>query len=229
MTKTTTAPLRKAPLSAALLAGALAVATAAGAQAEERPRVVRAPSTLRAFGDLGYRSFAATQSFLAILGRSSGWTPGGGAAFVWRDRVLLEVGGSRFREDGQRVLRFNSQTYGLGVPVTVSVTQVDATAGYRFRVLRRLYPYLGLGVGTHSYQETSRFAEPSENVDRRKSSYHAAAGLEVRVGRWLAVGGQARYAWVTGVLGTDGVSKEFGETDLSGPSLRFRILVGPEL
>jgi opacity protein-like surface antigen len=187
------------------------------------------PSSLRAFGDFGYRSFAATKSFNAILGKSSGWTPGGGAQFVWRDRLFAQAGVSRFSADGDRTFRFNGQAYGLGIPVTVTTTSFELSAGYRFRTPWRVSPYLGAGLGSLSYTEISKFAEGAENVDRSKVTYHVLGGLEVRLHRWIALGAQGQYTWASGLIGADGVSKDFGEKSLAGPSLRLRILIGPEL
>ena len=86
-------------------------------------------------------------------------------------------------------------------------------------------PLRGGGFGRQRYKETSQFADPSENVTRSDASYYVVGGAEIPIWRWFAAGAEVRYRTVRDAIGEDGVSKEFGETDLGGTSVRFRIIV----
>jgi hypothetical protein len=186
------------------------------------------------FGHIGSLSFAARESFDAVLGSASGRVVGGGGEvrFV-RGRlngVFVRVDASRFRERGERAFVFDGQVFGLGIPMTVTVTPVEFSGGYRY-VHRRsggrsfpIVPYGGIGVGTVQYREESSFAEPGENVNDWFTSYHAFGGVEVRIWRWIGVGVEGHYRSVPDGLGQGGISEEFNETNLGGATVR--VLLG---
>ena len=50
--------------------------------------------------------------------------------------------------------------------------------------------------------------------------------MEFRVQKWIGVAVDAQYTHVPGILGTGGVSKDAGETDLGGIAARFKVLIG---
>jgi opacity protein-like surface antigen len=87
-------------------------------------------------------------------------------------------------------------------------------------------PYLGGGMGVVQYKETSRFAASGENVEDSFTSYHALGGIEFPLWKWVGAAAEVNYRWVKDALGTGGLSKEFGEDDLGGPSFRFKVTVG---
>ncbi|MBI2829327.1 MAG: outer membrane beta-barrel protein [Acidobacteria bacterium] len=182
----------------------------------------------RGFGDVGSTTFAAEKSFSAVLGSETGRVFGGGVEAVLPQRVFVNVRASRFREVGQRVFLFNGQQFNLGIPTTITVTPVELTGGYRFDFGRRLVPYGGAGLGWHRYEETSRFAEASENVNERFTGYHVVGGAEVRLARWIGAAAEVQWATVPDALGDDpnSVSHEFDESDLGGVTFRFKVVVG---
>lgn len=182
---------------------------------------------LRGFADVGSTSFSANQSFTAVLGTARGVVFGGGVETVFLQRVFVHLRASRFRRTGQRVFQFGTERFGLGIPTTVTVTPVELTGGYRFGT-RRLVPYAGGGVGWHGYREESRFADDAENVRDRFVGYHLVAGAEVRIARWLGAGVEAQWSTVPDALGTDpnSVSREFGESNLGGATVRAKFVVG---
>jgi opacity protein-like surface antigen len=127
------------------------------------------------------------------------------------------------------VFVFEGETFDLGIETNVRIAPVDVTGGYRFfDADRRVVPYLGAGLGWHRYEETSEFAEDDENVDERHRGYHVLGGAEVRLARWLGVGGELQWTTVPEALGQDpnGVSAAFEETDLGGVSFRVNVIVG---
>ena len=83
-------------------------------------------------------------------------------------------------------------------------------------------------MGWHRYQETSRLAEASENVDERFQGYHLVGGAEFRLSSWIGTALEAEWATVPGALGADpnGVSREFNETDLGGTTYRVKVVIG---
>jgi opacity protein-like surface antigen len=173
------------------------------------------------------QTFAASDTFDAVFGDARGTFLGGGGQVTF-GRFFIDIGASRFKRDGERAVSFEGQVFHLGIPVTATVTPVEFTAGYRLRLSSapRVVPYGGAGMGLYRYQETSGFAEADENVDERHSGFVAYGGAEFRLGRLVGLSLDARYTRVSGLLGEDGLSKDFGEDDLGGVAARVRVIVG---
>ena len=206
----------------ALCVAALCLVGPANGQAQSREFM------LRGFADIGSTRFTAEQSFMAVLGSPRGRILGGGVEVVLPHRIFANLRVSRFRDVGRRVFVFNNERFDLGIPTTITVTPIELTGGYRFPVGRRLVPYGGAGIGWHGYRETSRFAEAEENVHRRELGYHVVGGAEVRLMRWIGAAAEAQWTTVPDALGADpnGVSHDFGESDLGGVTVRVKVVVG---
>lgn len=183
---------------------------------------------VRGFGDVGWKTFSAGNSFTAVLDSSTGRVFGGGVEALLPRHIFVNLRASRFREVGQRVFLFNGAQFDLGIPTTITVTPVEVTGGYRFDFGWPLVPYGGAGLGRHRYEETSRFAEANENVSERFTGYHALGGVEFRLARWIAAAAEAQWATVPDALGDNpnSVSHEFDESDLGGVTLRLKVVVG---
>jgi hypothetical protein len=202
---------------------------AAIALADDQPE-----TTLRPFVMASGESFAAKETFDAAFGQPVQIFYGGGLEFVSRTGAYLDVTASRLKRTGQRAFRANNQNFGLGIPLTVTVTPVELTAGYRFSRRRpglpyratRVIPYLGAGIGSYRYAEHSDFSDAGEDIDMRHTGYLATAGVELRVGRWVGISGAVQYTRVLGILGEGGISKEAGENDLGGVAVRLKFTVG---
>jgi opacity protein-like surface antigen len=189
----------------------------------------RGGTSVRVFGDVGFTSFTAADSFEATLGRSSAMVFGGGGEIVLPQRIFVGVRLSRFRGEGERVFVFNGQRFALGIPMTVHVTPLLLSGGYRFGSARStVQPYVGGGIGWHSYEETSEFADAGENVKETFTGYHVLGGAEVRVWRLLGVAGEAEWATVPNALGQQpsGASTAFSDTDLGGFTVRVKLVIG---
>lgn len=207
----------------------LAVAIAAVA-ATPRDAVAQSPGRLYVGGFLiaGGMDFAASQSFDAVTGDHRAPIVGGGASIglPWGG-LFVEAGAWRASEAGERVLVLGGQVYPLGIPVDITVTPFELTGGWQFRTLsRRVMPYVGAGLTSLSYKETSQFAATGEDVDERYSGWHVLGGATVKLASWLGVGGEIAWTRIPDALGQGGVSEAFGETDLGGTSLRFKVTVG---
>lgn len=187
-----------------------------------------AQSAIRVGGYFGMssHSLAASQTFDAVAGKSSvaGFEAGGNVDGLWR-ALFVDVGFSRQKIEGQRVFRSGGTTYGLGVPLTVTMTPLDISAGWRFP-LGRLRPYAGAGVTMLSYSEKSDFADAGDDVGERKLGATILGGVDVPIMSRIRVGGVIRYRSVGGLLGLGGISQDFGEDNAGGLSVGFRVSVG---
>jgi hypothetical protein len=182
---------------------------------------------VRGFGTLGAVTFTAKDSFDAILGQPTGVIFGGGGQVLLPFGIFVQVGLSHFRQDGERVfIGPNDDVFRLGIPVQLTITPVDLTGGLRFGKWRRAAVYVGGGYSIYRYQETSDFADPSDNVDERFTGFHVMGGAEYLPKRWLAIGGEVAWATVPDALGQSGVSAAFGEDNLGGTTIRLKISVG---
>jgi len=208
------------------------IATAIAALAASSPAFAQAQRLqIGGYAMAGGINFAASESFDAVLGSSSGSFFGGGGkvGLPWFG-LFVDIGAWRFKEEGERVLRADGALYKLGIPVTITITPLELTGGWQhhFRrgAWRRLTPYVGAGFSSYSYTETSTFATTSEDVSDRFSGYHLLGGGEVKLLKWLGVAGEVAWTTIPDALGTAGISKEFGDTDLGGTSFRLKITVG---
>jgi outer membrane protein with beta-barrel domain len=203
-----------------LIAG---LALAAPAAAQEPPAL-----SIRPFVMATEQSFAAIDTFDAAFGKTLFPFFGGGVQVVVHDGFFAEVGASRFRQAGQRAYLSGGKAFPLGIPLTATITPLEITGGYRFRLrqLPRVRPYAAAGFGSYAYQETSGFAEAGEDVDTRHSGYVLNGGAEFRLHAWVGLAIDVQYSHVPGILGAGGVSQQAGESDLGGVSARFKLVVG---
>ena len=221
-----------------LILAALLVSLFAGAafaQAKPRPRRPPPPPLpppvleIGGYAMVGLMNFKAADSFDLILGSSSGTIFGGGARLgLPFGGLFVDLGAWRFRGEGERAFVFDGQEFRLDIPVEITITPLELTAGWQFRLRRmpRFRPYLGGGFTSYGYKETSEFATAAENTDDRFSGYHLLGGAEYRVARWVAVGGDVTWATVADAIGAGGVSDVFNETDLGGTSVRLKVTIG---
>jgi opacity protein-like surface antigen len=203
------------------------------------------PFRVAGFVEFGNTWFTASKSFDAILNANSGPIVGGGGQFALKNGIFVQVDIAHFGADGSRAYVFNNQVYKLNEADSISATPIDLSVGYRFRfghrpvrpgtraarrqepsLAERLVPYVGGGVGTVLYKETSAHAQPGDNIDQSSTSYNFLAGLEIGVWRFIGAGVEFHQRWVPDGLGKDGVSKAFNETDLGGSTIRFKVIVG---
>ena len=224
--------MRRLPLALTVFVVFVAAADPVAAQSRPRPRPRPGPQSrsvqIGGYGMFGLMNFTAVETFDAVLGESSGNIYGGGASVgLPLGGLFVEVGAWRLKQVGERVFVDHSEVFRLGIPVTVTITPLELTAGWKFRRLnRRLVPYAGAGVTVYGYKETSSFSTPSEDVDERFNGYHVIGGVEYKVMRWLGLGGEVAWTTIPDAIGTNGVSKAFGDTDLGGTSLRAKITIG---
>jgi hypothetical protein len=214
-----------------IAAAAIVIGFAGAAFAQAYPRPVPPPPpafSVRLFGEGGLDRLNATRSFTAIFSTDQVPMFGGGVEAVVASNWFVRFGIWRFNEQGERAVRLENQTFRLGIPLKVTVIPIEVSGGYRFPLGRRrvLIPYAGAGISSHSYKETSEFAEGDENVDERFTGYQLLGGVEYRLHRSIGIAGEVQYTTVPDAIGAGGLSAEFNETDLGGLIVRARILFG---
>ena len=214
-----------------ILAFALLLVTAGTAAAQSRtPRPSGSrPVEIGGYAMVGQFNFAASESFDAVLGTTSGPIFGGGATvgLPWGG-LFVDIGAWQYSHAGERALVLDGQVIPLGIPLDVTIVPIEISAGWKFRIraLPKLIPYVAGGYTSLSYKETSLFSGSGENVDGRFGGYHLRGGAEFKVMRWLGVAGEFAWTTVPDAIGGGGVSKAFTEDDLGGTSFRARITVG---
>jgi hypothetical protein len=184
----------------------------------------RPAASILAFGDLGYTRFAAHESFAAVMGDAGGVLFGGGAEVRLRQGWFVNAAIEHFNRTGQRAFVIDGDVFRLGTPDTITLTPIGVRTGWRFAHDRAI-PYMGAGIGTVFYSETSKFVDASDNVNRRFTSYHVFGGLEIR-NEWVGTAFEVEYSRVPDALGVGGVSAAFHESNLGGIVGRVKILVG---
>jgi hypothetical protein len=203
------------------------------AQSKPRPRPAAArPSRsvqIGGYAMFGRINFAAVDSFDAILDESSGPIFGGGARIgLPYGGLFVDVGAWQYSADGERAFVAGNTVFPLGIPIDVTVTPIEISGGWRFRIrkLPKLTPYAGGGLTLMKYQETSEFADSDEDVDEMFNGFHLIGGAEYKITKWFGVAGEASWTTVPDAIGEAGVSEAFNETDLGGTALRFKITIG---
>jgi len=187
------------------------------------------PIQVGGYATAGHINLASAQSFDAILGTSSGLIFGGGLrAGLPFGGLFLDAGAWRYAKRGERAFVLNGTVYSLNIPVEVTMTPLELSAGWRFRFRRlpRFVPYVAAGVTVMKYVERSDFSTPAEDVDEQFVGRLFVGGAEIRLMRWLGAGTEVVWSSVRNALGDAGVSRAFDETGLGGTSFRFKITAG---
>ena len=213
-------------LTISFLLACLSAAPADAQPTTSKPRA-RDEIGVRGFATLGQITFQAQDSFDAILDRHAGPIFGGGAQVLLTRNIFVEVAASRFSQEGERVfVTADGDVFRLGIPVDVTITPLEITGGWRFRLWPRFVPYGGVGYSSYAYRETSDFAGSDEDLEERFGGFHVIGGAEYQALNWLAIGGEIAWASVPDALGNGGVSAAFGENNLGGTTLRVKFSVG---
>jgi opacity protein-like surface antigen len=216
-------------IAAAIACATVGIPSAATAQQQAAAPQPAAPGlSIRGFGDIGITRFAATDTFKATLGSSTGTFVGGGVEVVLPQRWFVSFRLSRFQKTGERVFVDGDDVFPLGIDMTVGLRPVELSGGYRFRPRGNLIPFAGGGVGWHRYSEESDFAQPGEDVEETFTGYHAVGGVEYRMSRWFGIAGEAQWTTIGDALGTEstGASDAYEESNLGGLGFRVRFVVG---
>lgn len=222
-------------------AAAIALAVPAAAQDDQaRPRPgapvpQRAPAKPAPRPKLGLQvavtfereAMTASQTFEATLGKASlsGWGAAGDVRHVWRN-AFARVAVSRMSDVGTRAWVLNGTVIPLGIPLDLSLTNVEAGGGWRFKARQwpRVEFYGGASALFVVYREDSKFAQSSENSAETFRGSAVFAGVDVVIWKWVIAGAEFEYRDVGNALGAGGISQIYGERSLGGSAVR--VLVG---
>jgi hypothetical protein len=184
------------------------------------------PPTLALTLEGGYQDLTqARRSAAAVFDGSRGGAAfGGSLRLTVRGGAFVGVGARYFRKEGQRV--FLTDPEGpiafLGHPLQVRLIPVYGMLGYRFTTGRRLFPYLAVGGGVTLFRERSTIGSETETVTSSKATGLAAGGVDFVAGR-LTLGLEASWSTVPDSLGVGGVSAIYGEDDIGGFAMVFKV------
>ncbi len=208
------------------------------ASAQARPPAARpAPPpqeqlNVRGFGDFGATRFSAGDTFDAVMGSSTGVFFGGGVEVVLPQRAFFNFRVSRFSKTGERVfVDDDGEVFPLGIDLKAKITPIEVTGGYRFEPVGssgKTIPYLGGGISWYRYSETSDFAEPEEDISKTFTGFHILGGVEFRLSRLFAIGGEGPWTSIPDALGEElrSAATGFVETNLGGLGFRVRFVIG---
>jgi len=178
-----------------------------------------------AWGD--WQQMTAKDSFDAVTGASTMSGAGGGAEVhrLWRN-VFVRGSVSSLKAEGERVFVFDGTVFPLGIPLEITMTPIELSAGWRFNPIGgRLVPYVGGGALWMKYRETSDGDVGSERVSETYTGAVVFGGIDVSVWRFVSAG--AEVAWRTAkVKDPTGSLEAFGEDDLGGVSVRVMVSIG---
>ena len=160
------------------------------------PRPSRAAGEFAIEAQAGYFEMAASNSASALFDSSGGGTFGGAVRYTFWRGAFVSAGARTFSKEGERVFvsGADAAVQKLGFPLSIRLTPIFATAGYRFRNGKMIVPYAAVGGSITSYKEESEVAGEAFDTDRTKTGFVGAAGLEV--GR-----GTFRFGAEVGLLG----------------------------
>lgn len=213
------AMLRLAGVAAAIVL----VFPGAARAGQSAPPKAPSPIGLRAYAIVDLDALAAKESFDAVLGTSQLTSFGGGVDVVdiWK-HLFARVAVTRARKTGSRVFVNNGQAFPLNIPLTVTMTPIEAGAGWRFasKTGSRFTPYAGAAFLSMGYAETSTFADPAENTSERFTGQDVFGGVDITIVKWLAASADVQYRRVPNAIGAGGVSQDFDEHDLGGFTAR---------
>jgi opacity protein-like surface antigen len=168
-------------------------------------------------GQVGYFGINAEKSAKAVFGSSGGVTFGGAVRYdVWRS-VFVSAGVRTFSKEGERVFLTSpgAPIQKLGFPLSIRLTPILLSAGYRYTGWKWVAPYVSAGAAITSYSEKSDVAGQNFDQDLTKTGFVGAVGLETNRGR-LRGGVEVGYSTVSSAIGVAGISKVYGEDDIGG-------------
>ena len=194
------------------------------------PPLPKPKMNFRAFGTFEVEMMSASDTFKAVTGSSSviGYGGGGEVLNLWKtlfvrgDIVLSST-------SGERAFAIGDEVISTGIPIDVKLQTLEVAGGWRLRLrkLPKYTPYFGGGALFVSYSEKSDLEQPTDTVNESFSGYTFFGGVDIQLQpRWFAQA-EVAYRMVPDALGTGGISKIYGETDLGG--IAVRVLIGYNL
>jgi hypothetical protein len=174
----------------------------------------------------GYFTMTAVDSADAVFDSSGGLTWGGAGRYSFDLGVYVTAGVRTFSKEGERVFVSGPgrPVARLGFPLSMRITPVFATVGYRFRDGNMIVPYAGLGGSLNLFREESEVAELVYEESKTKAGFHVVGGAEVGRGRFR-FGAEVGWSTVPNAVGFGGVSAVYGENNLGGWSVVGKLVI----
>ena len=174
----------------------------------------------------GYFGMTATKSADAIFDSSGGFTWGGAGRYSFKRGIFVSAGVRTFSKEGERVFVAGptDTVARLGFPLSIRITPVYLTAGYRFRDGKLVVPYAGIGGSLTSFTEESSVVGRSYDESRTKAGFHVVGGAEVGRGRFR-FGAEVGWSTVPDAVGVGGVSAVYNESNLGGWSVVGKLVI----
>ena len=214
-------------IALALLA---AIAAPAAAQTQRRPAPPPPKGSsigVRAYGLFDFTIPAATKSFDAVFGSSQLYGFGGGVEVDLSPKFFLRIAVSHAQRTGSRVFVDDTgDVFPLNIPMTVTMTPIEAGAGWRFpsKKKSRATPYIGAAFISLGYHETSTLAQSADDVSEHYTGGEGFGGVTVKISKSFFIAGEAQYRYIGVPDVSTSVMKQFGDKDLGG--FTARVLVG---
>jgi opacity protein-like surface antigen len=196
---------------------------------------VAQPYTPPSSGSIGFRAYglfdttttAASKSFDAVFGSSQVFAPGGGAEVdVWQ-HLFLRIAVTHSQQTGSRVFVDDSgNVFNLNIPTTVTMTPIEAGGGWRFASASRITPYIGAAFISLGYQQTSDFAQATDNVNERYIGSEGFGGVDFKISKNFFAGAEAQYRHIAVPSVSSSVMSQFNDSDLGGFTVRVRVGFG---
>jgi hypothetical protein len=180
---------------------------------------------------VGYFDMNAQQTAKAVFGSSGGLTFGGAVRYtVWRG-VFVSAGMRTFSKDGERIFLTSpgASIQKLGFPLSLKLTPILLSAGYRYVHWKWVVPYASIGASITSYSEKSTVAGQPYDQDFSKTGFIGALGLESPAHGLLRGGVEVGYSTVSSAIGIAGVSKVYGEDDIGGFHVVGKVILAFDL
>jgi len=182
----------------------------------------------RIFGTFAYERFQASRSFEAVYDSANAPSFGGGLELLAGRHLFVQGEFAYLQRTGERVFVFEDEVFPLGIGQKLKLSTIAVNGGYRFGgPASALTPYLGAGAVVAFYNERAT-GTTAGGEDFSESGFggQALGGVEFRISRWVAAAVEGRYRYIPGILGDDGVSKEFSEDNLGGGAVAVKLVFG---
>lgn len=195
---------------------------------QKPPAKPKVPEPKPKMGFRGYfivenTAMSASSTFNAVFGSSSmvGFGGGGEVLNLWK-KVFVRAAVTSASNTGNRAFLLDAGLVSTNVPVEVSITTVELSAGWRqtLRKHPRFSLYGGGGLIIANYTETSSFAQAADDSTLGSNGYSVFGGMEAVVWKYVIAGVEGQYKSIGGVLGEGGLSKAYAEDNLGGAAIR---------
>jgi opacity protein-like surface antigen len=150
-----------------------------------------------------------------------GFGGGGEVLNLWK-KVFVRAAVTSASNTGSRAFLLDVGLVSTNVPVEVSITTTELSAGWRqtLRKHPRFSFYGGGGLLIANYKETSSFAQAADDSTLGSNGYSLFAGMEAVVWKYVIAGVEGQYKSIGDVLGEGGLSKAYSEDNLGGAAIR---------